>query len=233
MEQMFFPVTQKKASQTGTARSSAANKNALFPTQLRKLRKEKGVSQDELSKILGVSKSTLGLWETGDTLPDARSLHDLAVYYGVSADYLLGLSDVQTANMDVKAICEYTGLTEKALSFFHDGIADRDENGVYPAGFTDDMYSPKKLINDIFECDIIDPFFAIVEFCDGMNDAVEPDSNLRVISDVISDDEGNCRGRGIAHLTFKQFAELKIEHAKSTFSDLLSSLYWKYLEKFK
>lgn len=66
-----------------------------------------------------------------------------------------------------------------------------------------------------------------------MNDAVEPDSNLRVISDVISDDEGNCRGRGIAHLTFKQFAELKIEHAKSTFSDLLSILYWKYLEKFK
>ena len=41
MEQMFFPVTQKKASQTGVERSSAANKNAIFPTQLRDLRREK------------------------------------------------------------------------------------------------------------------------------------------------------------------------------------------------
>ncbi len=116
MEQMFFPVTQKKAAQSGIGRSSEANKNALFPTQLRNLRKEKGVSQEELSKILGVSKSTLGLWETGDTLPDARSLHDLAVYYEVSADYLLGLSNVKTNDMAVKTICEYTGLTPLTVS---------------------------------------------------------------------------------------------------------------------
>ena len=117
MEQMFFPVTQKKASKTGVEWSSVANKNAIFPTQLRDLRREKGVSQDELSKILGVSKSTLGLWETGDTLPDARSLHDLAVYYGVSADYLLGLTDVQTSDVNVKTICGYTGLSEKTCNW--------------------------------------------------------------------------------------------------------------------
>lgn len=120
MEQMFFPVTQKKASQTGVERSSAANKNAIFPTQLRDLRREKGVSQDELSKILGVSKSTLGLWETGDTLPDARSLHDLAVYYGVSADYLLGDSGVKTANPEIQAICKYTGLSEGSINVLLD-----------------------------------------------------------------------------------------------------------------
>lgn len=119
MEQMFFPVTQKKASKTGVEWSSVANKNAIFPTQLRDLRREKGVSQDELSKILGVSKSTLGLWETGDTLPDARSLHDLAVYYGVSADYLLGLTDVQTSDTNIKAICEYTGLHADTVVFLH------------------------------------------------------------------------------------------------------------------
>lgn len=120
MEQMFFPVTQKKASQTGVERSSAANKNAIFPTQLRDLRREKGVSQDELSKILGVSKSTLGLWETGDTLPDARSLHDLAVYYGVSADYLLGESGVKTANPEIQATCKYTGLSEESINVLLD-----------------------------------------------------------------------------------------------------------------
>lgn len=120
MEQMFFPVTQKKASKTGVEWSSVANKNAIFPTQLRDLRREKGVSQDELSKILGVSKSTLGLWETGDTLPDARSLHDLAVYYGVSADYLLGESGVKTANPEIQAICKYTGLSEESINVLLD-----------------------------------------------------------------------------------------------------------------
>ena len=115
MERLFFPVTQKKASQAGLEHSSVANKKALFPTQLRDLRKEKGVSQEELSYVLGVSKSTIGLWETGDTLPDAGSLHDLAVYYGVSADYLLGLSDIKTNKAHPRVVCELTGLSEEAF----------------------------------------------------------------------------------------------------------------------
>ena len=123
MEQMFFPGTQKKASQTGAARSSAANKNALFPTQLRKLRKEKGVSQEELSKELGISKSTLGLWETGDTLPDARSLHDLAVYYNVSADYLLGLAELKTPDIDIQKACKLTGLSDDAIHILQEFYA--------------------------------------------------------------------------------------------------------------
>lgn len=122
MEQLFFPVTQKKASQTGVGRSSTENKNAVFPTQLRALRKEKGVSQDELSKVLGVSKSTVGLWETGDTLPDARSLHDLAIYYGVSADYLLGLSDIKSIDVDIQRACNTTGLSDDAILALQDSV---------------------------------------------------------------------------------------------------------------
>ena len=84
MERPIFPTTQKEAKKSGKAYSSADNKAAIFPTQLRELRAKKGISQEGLSKVLGVSKSTLGLWENGDTLPDAKSLHDLAIYYGVS-----------------------------------------------------------------------------------------------------------------------------------------------------
>lgn len=92
MEQPFFPVTRREAERQGIQYSSERNKAASFPTQLRALREGKGVSQSVLSKALGVSKSTVGLWETGDTLPDAKSLHDMAEYFGVTADYLLGLS---------------------------------------------------------------------------------------------------------------------------------------------
>lgn len=92
MEQMFFPVTRREAERQGVEFSSKVNKNTPFPTRLRELRAEKGVSQGELSRVLGVSKSTVGLWETGDTLPDARYVRALAEYFGVTADFILGLS---------------------------------------------------------------------------------------------------------------------------------------------
>ena len=105
MKTLIFPVTKKEAEKAGTSYSSEANKNALFPSQLRDLRKEKGVSQETVARDLGVSKSTIGLYETGDTLPDAKTLYALAKYYAVSADYLLGLSSyTKNENVGISAI---------------------------------------------------------------------------------------------------------------------------------
>lgn len=115
MEQMHFPVTRRDAERSGVPYSSEANKNALFPSRLRELRKEKGVSQDVLSKVLGVSKSTVGLWETGDTLPDAKAIFDLANYFDVSADWILGRSDLKSTDIDVRKICDLLPLSELAV----------------------------------------------------------------------------------------------------------------------
>lgn len=120
MERLRFPITQKEAKRSGNKCPSEGNKNALFPSQLRELRKEKGVSQDTLAKELGVSKSTVGLWENGDTLPDAKSLYELSVYFGISADWLLGRpGGVKSLNADVAAVGKYTGLSEAAIEFLH------------------------------------------------------------------------------------------------------------------
>ena len=51
--------------------------HADFARSLSLLRQEKGISQETLARDLGVSKSTIGLYETGDTLPDAKTLRDL------------------------------------------------------------------------------------------------------------------------------------------------------------
>lgn len=115
MEQLKFPVTKKEAEKAGAAYSSEANKNALFPSRLRKLRSNKGVSQSTLAKMLGVSKSTIGLYETGDTLPDIRTAAALADYFGVSSDYLLGLCEVSTTNIELREICNYTRLSVNAV----------------------------------------------------------------------------------------------------------------------
>ncbi len=117
MEQMFFPVTRREAERTGIKYSSEANKNALFPSRLRELRAKKSVSQEALSKVLGVSKSTIGLWENGDTLPDAKAIHDLAKYFEVSTEYILCLTHIKSADVGLKSVCEYIGLSENAVKF--------------------------------------------------------------------------------------------------------------------
>lgn len=56
---------------------------------LKKLRKEKGISLKELGAIIGVAESTVSLYENGKRQPDYETLLRLAEYFNVSADYLL------------------------------------------------------------------------------------------------------------------------------------------------
>ena len=57
------------------------------------LRKEKGVSQKEVAKALGVTVSAYSNYEQGIREPSLAMVKDLCLYFGVSADYLIGLED--------------------------------------------------------------------------------------------------------------------------------------------
>ncbi|MGE4572598.1 MAG: helix-turn-helix domain-containing protein [Candidatus Izemoplasmatales bacterium] len=57
--------------------------------KLLKLRKEKGLSQEELANVLNVSRQSISKWELGDTTPELNKVVEIAKYYKVSTDYLL------------------------------------------------------------------------------------------------------------------------------------------------
>lgn len=57
---------------------------------LKKARKNKNYTQDKLAKLLGVSRSAVAIWESGNSQPDNRLLSVLADTLDVSVDYLLG-----------------------------------------------------------------------------------------------------------------------------------------------
>lgn len=61
--------------------------------RLKELRAEKGISQMQLSKATGLSKSGINYWENGKRVPNAIVIITLAKYFGVTADYLLGLEN--------------------------------------------------------------------------------------------------------------------------------------------
>lgn len=53
-------------------------------------RSKRSLSQLALSKLIGVSQQTIGSWETGRTSPDLLMLVNLADFFDVTTDYLLG-----------------------------------------------------------------------------------------------------------------------------------------------
>jgi transcriptional regulator with XRE-family HTH domain len=57
---------------------------------LRELRQQKHLTQKELSKILQISASTIGMYEQGRREPDHDTLTKIADFFGVPTDYLLG-----------------------------------------------------------------------------------------------------------------------------------------------
>ncbi|RRG11679.1 MAG: XRE family transcriptional regulator [Lactobacillus sp.] len=54
------------------------------------LRKQKRESQSELAKIMHVSPSTIGMWETGQRAIKDNDLSNLADHFNVTTDYILG-----------------------------------------------------------------------------------------------------------------------------------------------
>ena len=51
---------------------------------LKELRKEKGLTQEQLAEVLNVSNRTVSRWETGSNMPDISMLVEIAVFYDVS-----------------------------------------------------------------------------------------------------------------------------------------------------
>ena len=76
----------------------------LFGERLQKLRREKGLSQAQLSARLGVSASQIANYEMERLLPSIQALMDTSRVLGVSTDYLLGLNSDSQEQVDVSGL---------------------------------------------------------------------------------------------------------------------------------
>ena len=59
-------------------------------------RKEKQITQDDLASYIGVSKASVSKWETGQSYPDITLLPQLAAYFNISIDDLMGYQPQMT-----------------------------------------------------------------------------------------------------------------------------------------
>ena len=68
---------------------------ALF-LRLRELRGDR--PQKDVARSLGMTQPTYARYEKGDREPDLETLKTIAIYFGVTSDWLLGLTDVKVGN---------------------------------------------------------------------------------------------------------------------------------------
>lgn len=61
--------------------------------RIKELRNQRKISQLKLAKELNVHQTAVSQWEQNRTSPDSQLLPDIASYFGVSVDYLLGIDD--------------------------------------------------------------------------------------------------------------------------------------------
>lgn len=82
------------------------NVEAHFVQRLKELKAEKRCTVVELCKVVKISKYTYKKFENGQSLPKAKTLIHFAQFYGVTCEYMLGLSDLRV--MPAKAAAEET-----------------------------------------------------------------------------------------------------------------------------
>ena len=58
--------------------------------KLKELRQDRNITQGKLAEKLGLSRSTIAMYETGGSEPDLETLKDIASFFNVSVDYLMG-----------------------------------------------------------------------------------------------------------------------------------------------
>ena len=80
----------------------------MLNERIKELRQSYGMSQVELAKHLGVSKQCVSNWENDNVLPSVDMLVQIAKYFRVTCDYLMGLENTQRIDI--------AGLTEDEIA---------------------------------------------------------------------------------------------------------------------
>ena len=75
-----------------------------FSEMLSELRREKGISQKKAAKDLQISQALLSHYENGVREPKFEFVNKACIYYGVSADYLLGRQETDTISVTCRSV---------------------------------------------------------------------------------------------------------------------------------
>ena len=80
----------------------------MIADKIKLLREKQGLTQADLAKKLGITRSSVNAWEMGISVPSTQYIVDLAILFEVSSDFILDIPKTATVNIN--------GLSEKEVS---------------------------------------------------------------------------------------------------------------------
>ena len=72
----------------------------MIADKIKLLRESRGLTQAELAKRLGITRSGVNAWEMGITIPSTQYIMKLALLFKVSTDYLLDMPKTPTVSVE-------------------------------------------------------------------------------------------------------------------------------------
>ena len=119
----------------------------LFQARLKKLRKDHGLTQQELATALNIARSSISSYENGDRYPDNTNMKKLCEFFHVTEDFLSGntISEkppsmkefLQDTKFDLNTLADLTGINYTKLLNIKNGDLDPDPSDNYL--FIDDL----------------------------------------------------------------------------------------------
>ena len=92
----------------------------MIGERLKQLRIKKGLKQQELADMFGLSSGTISFYESEQRKPDIDFIVAIAKYFDVSTDYLLGLTNaIDKENIDISKV---TGLNDFSLTILEQSL---------------------------------------------------------------------------------------------------------------
>jgi transcriptional regulator with XRE-family HTH domain len=105
-------MAKKQASQT--SRDAKFYDDALN-SRLRDLIDSSNTRTEDFANAVGATSSAVRMWYSGYSRPDIEKIPMICSFFDVSSDYLLGISEIPSSDIETRDICEKTGLDDNAL----------------------------------------------------------------------------------------------------------------------
>ncbi len=80
----------------------------MIAEKIKSLRMKQNLTQSDVAKKLGITRSSVNAWEMGISIPSTQYIVELALLFNVSSDYLLNIPRTSTINI--------SGLSEREVS---------------------------------------------------------------------------------------------------------------------
>lgn len=96
-------------------------------SRLKQLMDERGVKQKTLAEYLGITRQAVAQYVSGTTKPNTDVLAKIAQFFSVSADYLLGISPIQTQDITTQEMCAQLGLSEWNIESLKRAVKSKDD----------------------------------------------------------------------------------------------------------